>query len=649
MNYISDLNQPQLMEAATALLQKYWGYTSFRPLQKDIIQAVLEKKNVLALMPTGGGKSLCFQVPALLQEGTCVVISPLIALMQDQVSQLRQQGIPSAAIYAGMRPREVDTILDNCIYGTTKLLYVSPERLETDLFRARVAKMRVSLLAVDEAHCISQWGYDFRPAYQKIASIKPLMPEASILALTATATPEVKKDIVTQLALKQPHTFQRSFTRENLSLYVRTVQDSSQAVVEALHKVAGCAIVYAPTRKQTQWLAQYLQQKGISATYYHAGLPADQRQQRQQAWLKEAVRVMVATNAFGMGINKPNVRLVIHTAFPDTLEAYYQEAGRAGRDGEKAFALVLHEPSAAENLEKRMAQAYPTKKTLQAVYQRLTNYYQIAVGSHADTIYPFDIEDFAHTYAMKAALVYTALQRLQEADLLQYNDRFCQPASVHITTSPQQLYAFQVANPSLDLLIKRMHHIYNTSIFAELTPISLKRLARQLETTPKRIHQQLEEMQKLGILTYMPAQHQPTLTFLTPRYAVDHLPIAAKELQTRQKVMQRKAEAVLYYMSHTQRCRMQLLLEYLGEISYDKCMRCDICLSPQPQPELTPKAQAACEKEIITLLQQKPHSTRTLIESLRATYPQAHILTTLDQMLAHHQIGYNDSLQLTLD
>ena len=637
------------MDAATAILKKYWGYTSFRPLQKDIIQAVLEKKNVLTLMPTGGGKSLCFQVPALLQEGTCIVISPLIALMQDQVSQLRKQGIPCAAIYAGMRPREVDTVLDNCIYGTTKLLYVSPERLETELFRARVAKMRVSLLAVDEAHCISQWGYDFRPAYQKIASIKPLMPDANILALTATATPAVKKDIVTQLALKQPQVFQRSFTRDNLCLYVRTVQDSSQAVIEALHKVPGSAIVYASTRKQTQWLAQYLQEKGISATYYHAGLPADQRQQRQQAWLKEAVRVMVATNAFGMGINKPNVRLVVHTGFPDTLEAYYQEAGRAGRDGEKSFALVLHEPSAAENLTKRLTRAYPTKKSLQAVYQRLTNYYQIAVGSHADTSYPFDIEDFAHTYAMKAPLVYTALQRLQEAGLLQYNDRFSRPASVHITTRPQQLYAFQVANPSLDLLIKRLHHIYNTSIFAELTTISLKRLARQLETTPKRVHQQLEEMTKLGILTYIPAQHQPTLAFLTPRYAVDHLPIAAKDLQTRQKVMHSKAEAVIYYMQHTQRCRMQLLLEYLGEVSYDKCMACDICLTHQPPPALLPQEQAACEKEIVTLLQQKPHTTRSLIESLQTTYAEEHILTTLRQMLDQHKISYNENLMLTPD
>ena len=636
------------MEAAKAILHQYWGYASFRPLQGDIVQAVLEKKDVLALMPTGGGKSICFQVPALLQEGTCVVVSPLIALMQDQVGELRKRGIAAAAVYTGMSTQEMDIILDNCVYGKTRFLYVSPERLHTDLFRARLKNMHVSLLAVDEAHCISQWGHEFRPAYREIAAIKPLMPSANIVALTATATQEVQRDIIEKLALEHPTVLQKSFARPNLSFQVQRTEHKSLALYQALRRGEGSAIVYAPTRKATRSLANYLRQKGMSTTYYHAGLTPQERMQRQQAWLQDAVRVMVATNAFGMGINKPNVRFVAHLHFPNTLEAYYQEAGRAGRDGEAATALVLYEGEEARQLTQKVAQAHPDADALKSTYQRLANYYQIAVGSHADVTYPFDLEDFIHTYGLQAAHLHTCLQRLQEAGLLQYNDRFAQPAQVHVTTGAQQLYAFQVSNPAYHPLIKALNHCYGTHIFTSLTPLSLKRLAKSLQSNEKRIDQQLKALHDLNVLTYLPQQQHATLTFLTSRYAIQHLPISAHHLLARKKVMQDKAKAVIHYMTHPQRCRTQLLLEYLGEVSYERCFVCDTCQALQSSTTREEAMNIRLKAKIIQSLQPQPLTTNELVEALKEESEPDIILATLRLMLDKAEIRYTDDFKLTV-
>ena len=636
------------MEAAKAILHQYWKYPSFRSLQEEIIQAVLEKKDVVALMPTGGGKSICFQVPALLQKGTCLVISPLIALMQDQVTELRKRGIPAAALYTGMSTQEMDIILDNCVYGKTKFLYLSPERLHTDLFRARVKNMNVPLLAIDEAHCISQWGHEFRPAYRDIAAIKSLLPEASTIALTATATQAVQQDIIQKLALRNAVILQKSFARPNLSFQVKKTEDKSDTLYQTLHQNKGSAIVYAATRKETRWIAHYLQQKGISTTYYHAGLTPDERMQRQNAWLKDAVRVIVATNAFGMGINKPNVRLVAHLHFPNTLEAFYQEAGRAGRDGQAATAITLYEGAEARQLTQKIAHAHPDAEALKATYQKLANYYQVAVGSHADVTYPFDLEDFLHTYGLQAAQVHITLQRLQEAGLIQYNDCFAQPAQIHVTTGAQQLYVFQVSNPDYHPLIKALNHCYGTHIFSDLTRFSLKRMAKYLQSSEKRIHQQLKELHDLNILTYLPQQKHATLTFLTPRYAINHLPISAHHLLERKKVMQKKAQAVIHYMTHPQRCRTQLLLEYLGEISYDKCNVCDTCTSLQQQKQPDETIYPYCREKILQLLKEKPLSPHNLLDILGAEIDQEKILNTLRVLLDKREIRYTDQLELAL-
>lgn len=635
------------MESAKAVLKRYWGYPSFRGLQEEIIQSVVEKKDVLALMPTGGGKSICFQIPALLQEGVCLVVTPLIALMQDQVVQLRQQGLSAAALHTGMYAKEMDIILDNCVYGRTKFLYLSPERLQTELFQARVAQMKVCLLAIDEAHCISQWGHDFRPAYRNIAAIKPLLGDANVIAVTATATSEVKQDIISMLGLQKPVVLQKSFARTNLALSVQKVEDKTAALFRWLHKVGGSAIVYAGSRKETRWIADYLQDKGISATYYHAGLDSEERSKRQAAWLKEAVRVMVATNAFGMGINKPNVRLVVHLHFPPTLEAYYQEAGRAGRDGKAAYAAVLYEPSQVEHFIQKMTDAYPTSEILKKVYQRLANYYQIAIGSHAGVSYPFDLEDFADTYGMKIPLLYTVLQRLQDAQLIQYNDRSAKPAQVYVTTSAQQLYAFQVRNPPYDPLIRALNHLYGTHIFTELTQISLKRLAKQLQTTQKSLHHAFKEMEALNLLSYLPAQQHASLTFLTPRYAIESLPISSKALLGRKKVMQNKAKRVIHYMEHDNRCRTQLLLEYLGEISYQQCNLCDICKSKKEKKPFSQTAYALYRKKILSLLTEKPLTPNALIENLEKEVAREDILDTLRRMMETCEISYTNQFELT--
>ena len=629
-----------------AALQQYWGHTSFRPLQEEIIQAVLEGKDVLALLPTGGGKSICFQVPTLTRPGLCLVISPLIALMKDQVDQLKQKGVPAEAIFSGMSAQAIDLVLDNCIYGQVKFLYVSPERLKTELLQERVRRMQISLLAVDEAHCISQWGYDFRPAYLEIAAFKALLPDVNTIALTATATPQVQQDIREKLQLGQAAHFQKSFARDNLAYVVRKAEDKDQQLLNILRHVPGTAIVYVNTRKKTQTVARLLQQKGIQATAYHAGLSTAVREERQEAWLKGTVRVMVATNAFGMGIDKPNVRSVIHLDLPTTLEAYYQEAGRAGRDEKKAYAIVLYNDQDVDLLLESIQVAHPTFKQIKRVYQCLANYYQVAVGSHDMVTYDFDWEGFVDTYGLPPKESYHALKALERAGVVQLNEIFFQPAQVYINTTPKDLYAFQVAYAAYDPLIKTLLRLYGGELFSAAGNISVQRLAQLLKTKPQAVHQQLQALAQQDILQYDPQKDQPQLTFTTTRYPADELPLDTQALQQKAAIATKKAQAVAHYVTHRHRCRAQLLLAYFGEDTDQRCGQCDVCLEKFKR-EHTDIDYARYRIKILENLQAGPQDLKQLVTNIDFD-AEASVLAAIRQLLDQERVAYDESGRLVL-
>lgn len=572
---------------AKAILKQYWGYDQFRPLQEEIIASVLAGHDTLALLPTGGGKSICFQVPALMRQGVCIVISPLIALMKDQVAQLKKRKIPAAAVYSGMSRREIDFTLDNCVYGNIKFLYVSPERLKTDIFRERAQRMHLGLIAVDEAHCISQWGYDFRPPYLEIADFRSLFPDINIIALTATATREVKQDIQDKLAFRDSRLFQKSFARDNLAYAVRRVASKENKLLEALRNVPGSAVIYVRSRKRTQSIAAWLSKNRISADYYHAGLDNALRTRKQEAWISGKTRVIVATNAFGMGIDKPDVRLVVHVDLPDTLEAYYQEAGRAGRDEKKAYALVLYDAQDIQKLERRIESSHPGLETIRKVYQYLANYYRLAVGSSHMASYDFLIDDFTRTYQLSGATTYYALQRLEEHGLIQLSEAFFSPSRLHILIDHTEMYKFQVAHEDLEPLTKALLRLYGGELYANFVNISEKELAMELKTPAEAIRRQLQKMEKMEVVAYNEQKDKPQLTFMTPRLDANHLPIAKQALEQKKASYEKKIRAVIHYTQHEYRCRTQLLLEYFDEVSYDHCGICDICVARKKSSRAT--------------------------------------------------------------
>jgi ATP-dependent DNA helicase RecQ len=621
------------------ILKQYWGYTKFRPLQEEIIQAVLSGQDVLALLPTGGGKSICFQVPALARPGICLVVTPLIALMKDQVEQLKKRGIRAAAIFAGMKPQEIDVVLDNCVYGQIKFLYVSPERLKTELFQARIQKMQVNLLAIDEAHCISQWGYDFRPAYLEIADLRAFLPDINLIALTATATQAVKQDIQEKLLFKQGAVFQQSFARDNLAYVVRKTDDKNRSLLKILSSLSGSAIIYVNSRKKTKLLAQFLLRHGISADFYHGGLTNEVRSQRQDAWLHNKIRVIVATNAFGMGIDKPDVRIVIHLDLPDTLEAYYQEAGRAGRDEQKAYAVVLYDEQDIKELHVRMQEANPSIEQLKKVYQHLANYYQVAVGTHAMVTCDFDWEAFASRYELKPSETYQAIRRLENEGLVQLNEAFFQPDQLHILLKQQELYAFQVANAHYDPVIKAVLRLYGGELLVDFCKISVYQIARHLNSQPQAVIQQLHQLQQLSAVQYIPQKDKPQLTFLTSRYLASQMPIDAKRLKQRNDLAMSKMDAVIHYVTHQIRCRTQILLEYFDEISYEACGVCDICLAKSKQEMLEDKAYKHARGLLLQQLQEGLNDVRTIVDS--SELPEETVIATIRRMLDNEEIKYD--------
>jgi ATP-dependent DNA helicase RecQ len=560
------------------ILKKFYGYSRFRPLQEDIISSVIKGNDTLALLPTGGGKSICFQVPALALEGICIVISPLIALMKDQVHQLQKRGIPAVYIYSGMNKKEIDIALDNCVYGNIKFLYVSPERLETEILIERVKKMKVCLLAVDEAHCISQWGYDFRPSYLKISDFKKYISGVPIIALTATATKEVKQDIADKLELNDPAFFQKSFARENLSYSCFFEEDKERKLLEILKNVPGTAVVYVRSRKKAKEVAAFLSKRSISATYYHAGLSNEQRSEIQDSWINNQIRVIVATNAFGMGIDKADVRVVIHLDLPDSLEAYYQEAGRAGRDEKKAYAVALFDENNTEDLIRRLETSYPSVEHIRKVYQSIANYYKIAVGSSMLSTYDFILDDFAQTFRLPIPDTYYALKRLEEGGFIQLNESFFNPSKVFIKVDHTTLYQFQVANIALDPLIKALLRSYGGELFTHFQTISEKQLATMLNLRKSEVEAKLETLDKMEIIIYEKQKDKPQLTFLTPRFDAGKLPFNSEAYKERKAKDLKKIKAVIQYVKNELRCRTQMLLEYFNEEKDETCGVCDNCI-----------------------------------------------------------------------
>lgn len=621
-----------------AVLQKYWGYAQFRPPQQAIIEAALQQKDVLALLPTGGGKSICFQVPALIQEGLCVVVTPLIALMQDQVKQLKQRGIEALALHAGMTYGQLDTLLDNCVYGKVKFLYVSPERLQTELFRARLEKMTLSLLAVDEAHCISQWGHDFRPPYLQIHTVREVHPNVPIMALTASATQTVKADIIQHLQLRAPAQFQKSFARENLSFLIRKTENKDKKLLEALQRVPGAAIVYVRSRKATETTAKMLSKKNIAATFYHAGLPHAQRSERQDAWIAGTVRVMVATNAFGMGIDKADVRTVIHLDIPEDIESYYQEAGRAGRDGKRAYAAILYHPADLESLRTKTEIANPEVRELKKVYQALANYYQLATGSGLGESFDFDLEEFTARFSLKPLEVYPVLKKLEEEGLIQLNEGFYRPSQVRILAEHKRVYEFQVANARFDPLIKALLRLYGAELFSDYLIISESQIARALRWRVLEVSQLLGELKRLQLLDYVPASDRPSLTYLTPRQDAAHLAIDHSRMQARRNLHLAKMEKMIAYTEQDHRCRMQVIQDYFGEETFASCGICDVCLARKKKDNL--HAFKDYESQILFVLSQKPQPVDELEQAV-APKDQDLFMEVLREMVDHGKIKYD--------
>ena len=543
------------------------------------MESVLAGQDTLALLPTGGGKSICFQLPALCKDGICLVISPLIALMKDQVDQLDRLGIKAHAIFTGLSKREIDIILDNCIYGNVKLLYVSPERLQTEIFVERVKKMKINLLAVDESHCISQWGYDFRPTYLKIAEFRQtILPDVATIAVTATATEKVVDDITEKLELQNHHIFKASFARENIAFAIRKVENKERKLIEILNKVPGTALVYARSRKKTKELCDLLLRNRISAEYYHAGLSHDQRMKKQELWQNGGSRVIVGTNAFGMGINKGNVRVVVHYDVPDNLEAYYQEAGRAGRDGNKAYSVILYHDGDKHLLNTYFENAHPSVKFIKHVYQALANYYKLAVGSNMLSYFDFDITDFCNNFNLNNSEAYYAIKKLEEEAFIELNESFYHPSTISINIDKSELYKFQIANASSDLLIKSLLRLYGGELLGNFVRISENQIARTLNSTTFKIKSQLDYLNNLNVITYDKMRDKPQLAFITPRYDASKLPLNIERLKHRRTIQKEKLVAMINYVENNNQCRTGTILEYFGEHNFGDCGHCDYCL-----------------------------------------------------------------------
>lgn len=616
------------------ILKQYWGYDNFRGIQEDIIRSIGEGRDTLGLMPTGGGKSITFQVPALAQEGLCLVITPLIALMKDQVRNLRERGIKATAIYSGMTREEIVIALENCIFGNYKFLYVSPERLDTEIFQIKLRSMHVSLITVDESHCISQWGYDFRPAYLKIADIRQLLPGVPVIALTATATPEVVSDIQQRLQFRQENVFRMSFERKNLAYVVRHTEDKESELLHILQRVDGSGIVYTRNRKKTKEISLFLNRNHITATFYHAGLNDETKDSRQKAWLKGEFRVMVATNAFGMGIDKPDVRVVIHADVPDSPEAYFQEAGRAGRDGMKAYAVLLFCARDKITLKQRVSDTFPEKSYIRKIYEDINFYYQMAMGDGRGCTFAFNIDEFCRNFKHFPVQTDSALKILTRAGYLEYTDEQDNASRIMFTITKEELYRIREQSEDTEKLIRILLRSY-TGLFTDYAYISEDNLSTRSGLSKQQIYETLLSLSRQHILHYIPAKKTPYIIYTRERQETERVYLSKEVYEDRKESYVQRINAMIEYAESENRCRSRMLLRYFGEKNEHNCGQCDICLQ-QHQSGLKSGEFESISQQLQALLKENPLSLQEIKDKMQV--PENHLIKVVSYLVSEEII-----------
>ena len=631
------------IEPYKQILTRYWGYTSFKPLQEDIIRSVAEGRDTLGLMPTGGGKSITFQVPALAQEGICLVITPLIALMKDQVNRLNSLEIKSIAIHSGMTAEEIDNALENSIYGNYKFLYLSPERISTRIFQAKAGRLNLSLVVVDEAHCISQWGYDFRPSYQKIALLREYISEkVPFLALTASATEKVTEDIMKKLAFREKNVLRTSFDRKNISYLVRKVEDKGTYLIKTLRKANGSGIVYVRSRKRCKEVAELLVANGISADFYHAGLPDDLRDKKQNSWAAGETRVIVATNAFGMGIDKSEVRFVIHWDIPDSVENYFQESGRAGRDNKPAFAVLLYSPADKSRLLDNLRKKFPPVEKIKDTYEALCNFLQIPLGSGKDNVYDFNMSDFVSKYRLPVIETYNSLQFLQREGYMEFTDEINNPSRVHFIVSRDDLYKFQVANESFDGFIKLLLRSY-TGMFTEYVPVNEEDLSRKSAATRDTIYQYMVKLSAMNIIRYIPGKKTALVIFTEERLVRKALMISPDNYLHVKEKYEIRLNKMIEYADSDNHCRSVFLLDYFSEES-DRCGICDVCRE-RNELDLSKYEFDIILEEVKSAVKEKNPDAEELARMIE--YPENKVIKVIRWLLDHNKIVQDKDHNLT--
>ena len=630
------------MDIYQQILTKYWGFSKFRPIQEDIIKSIGYGNDTLGLMPTGGGKSITFQVPALAKPGLCIVITPLISLMKDQVDKLEKLGIKAKAVYSGMEKNEIKLAIDNCIYGDYKLLYISPERIENEYFKAKIKNAEISFITVDEAHCISQWGYDFRPSYLKIVELREYFPDSPVLALTATATNKVAEDIQEKLKFINKNIIKSGYERKNLIYLVRNVEDKNNYILTVLQKIKGSGIIYVRNRKKTKEIANYLLNHKIPASYYHAGLKTNTRSERQNNWNSGITRIIVATNAFGMGIDKPDVRFVIHYDLPDSVEEYYQEAGRAGRDGKKSYGVLLFNNSDNLSVKQRIRNNFPDIDTIKKVYQALGNYLKVPIGGGKGNAYDFNLATFASNYNLNIRIAYSSLKFLEREGYIELTEDIDNPSRVHFIVNRDDLYKFQVANANLDGFIKLLLRSY-TGIFNEYVNINEEILAKRANITRDMVYEFLVMLSKFKIINYIPQKKTPLVVYTEERLDDKNLRISKENYKDRKERYLERLNALLDYASNKTKCRNMILLNYFGEKDTYRCGQCDNC-NIRNELGLSEYEFNKILKEIKKKLKETPHLLNELVNSINQ--PNEKTIKVIQWLLDNDKLKYDKENKL---